>query len=183
MNERIKELRKNLDLTMEKFGARLGVGKTAISKLENGERNLTDLMFKSICREFNVNEEWLRNGTGEPFTPAPVDALCQLKQDYSLSDADYVMVEKFVNLRPETRQAVFNYMKEVASSFERSGVEPFSPAYGNVPPQSMDNVLNAGPETGSSHKLSIEEQVEDYRRQLEAEEKAAGESPALRKDA
>ena len=47
MNERIKELRKNLDLTMEKFGARLGVGKTAISKLENGERNLTDLMFKS----------------------------------------------------------------------------------------------------------------------------------------
>lgn len=183
MNERIRELRKKLNLTMEKFGARLGVGKTAISKIEKGDNSITDQMFKSICREFNVNEEWLRNGTGEPFNPAPVDALCQLKQDYSLSDADCVMVEKFVNLRPETRQAVFNYMKEVAASFERSDVEPFSPAYGNGPPRPMDDVWNARPETGSSHKPSIEEQVEDYRRQLEAEEKAVGESPALRKDA
>ena len=60
MNERIRALRKELNLTMEKFGIRLGVGKTAISKLENGERNLTDQMFKSICREFNVSEDWLR---------------------------------------------------------------------------------------------------------------------------
>ena len=62
MNERIKELRKALGLTLEKFGERLGVGKTAISKIENGERGVTDQMFKSICREFNVREEWLRTG-------------------------------------------------------------------------------------------------------------------------
>ena len=67
--ERIKELRKYLDLTMEKFGERLGVGKTAISKLENNERNLTDQMAISICREFNVNETWLRTGEGEMFEP------------------------------------------------------------------------------------------------------------------
>ena len=108
MKERVKELRKKLGLTLEKFGEKLGVTKQTVSRIENGVNSLTDQMFKSICREFNVNEEWLRNGTGEPFNPAPVDALCQLKQDYSLSDADCVMVEKFVNLRPETRQAVFN---------------------------------------------------------------------------
>lgn len=67
MNNRIKELRKALNLTLEKFGNRLGVSKTAISKLEKGENNVTDQMFKSICREFNVNEEWLRNGIGEMF--------------------------------------------------------------------------------------------------------------------
>ena len=67
--ERIKELRKYLDLTMEKFGERLGVGKTAISKLENNERNLTDQMAISICREFNVDETWLRTGEGEMFKP------------------------------------------------------------------------------------------------------------------
>ena len=67
--ERIKELRKYLDLTMEKFGERLGVGKTAISKLENNERNLTDQMAISICREFNVNETWLRTGEGDMFEP------------------------------------------------------------------------------------------------------------------
>ena len=66
MQNRIKELRKNvLKLTMEKFGERLGVGKTAISNIENGNRNVTEQMCKSICREFGVNEEWLRYGTGD----------------------------------------------------------------------------------------------------------------------
>ena len=68
MNERIRELRKLLGFTLEKFGAPLGVGKTAISKIENGERGVTDKMVKSICREYNVNEEWLINGTGDMFT-------------------------------------------------------------------------------------------------------------------
>lgn len=68
MNERIRELRKLLGFTLEKFGAPLGVGKTAISKIENGERGVTDQMVKSICREYNVNEEWLINGTGDMFT-------------------------------------------------------------------------------------------------------------------
>ena len=66
-NERIRELRKTLHLTMEEFGQRLGVGKTAISKIENGDRSLTEQMFLAICREYNVRPEWLRNGTGEPF--------------------------------------------------------------------------------------------------------------------
>ena len=48
---------------------RLGVGKTAISKLENNERSLTDQMAKSIYREYGVNEEWLKTGEGEMFKP------------------------------------------------------------------------------------------------------------------
>lgn len=68
MNERIRELRKSLGLTLEKFGAPLGVGKTAISKIENGERGVTDQMLISICREYNVNEKWILNGTGEMFS-------------------------------------------------------------------------------------------------------------------
>lgn len=67
--ERIKEIRKCLNLTMEKFGGRLGVGRTAISNIENNNRNLTDQMAISICREFNVDENWLRTGEGEMFKP------------------------------------------------------------------------------------------------------------------
>ena len=67
MNERMRNLRKYLGLTMEKFGEQLGVGKTAISNIENGNRNVTEQMCKSICREYNVNEVWLRTGTGEMF--------------------------------------------------------------------------------------------------------------------
>lgn len=65
--QRVRMLRKELDLTLEKFAKPLGVGKTAISNIENESRNLTDQMIISICREYNVNEEWLRSGEGTPF--------------------------------------------------------------------------------------------------------------------
>ena len=65
--QRVRELRKALQLTLEKFCKPLGVGKTAISKIENGENNLTDQMILAICREYNVDENWLRTGEGEMF--------------------------------------------------------------------------------------------------------------------
>ena len=68
VNERVKEIRKSNNLTMDKFGERIGVTKSAISKIEKGERGVTDQMIKSICREFGYNEEWLRNGI-EPKKP------------------------------------------------------------------------------------------------------------------
>lgn len=60
--ERVREIRKTLNLTLDKFGEKLGVGKAALSRIENGSNNVTDQMLKSICREFNVREEWLRTG-------------------------------------------------------------------------------------------------------------------------
>ena len=68
INERIRDLRKTLlSLTMEEFGKRVGVGKSAISDIENGRNGVSGNMFNSICREFNVRPEWLRDGEGEPF--------------------------------------------------------------------------------------------------------------------
>lgn len=73
MKERIKELRKTLGLTLESFGDKVGVGKSTISRIENGTNGLTEQMILSICREFNVNEEWLRTGTGEMFKDMTLD--------------------------------------------------------------------------------------------------------------
>lgn len=67
--ERVRILRKELSLSQEIFGKKLSVRKTAISKIERGENCLTDRMLKSICREFNVNDEWLRSGKGDMFLP------------------------------------------------------------------------------------------------------------------
>ena len=66
--ERLKMLRKDkLGLTLEKFGEKLHVGKSAISDIERGRNNLSDQMLYAICREFGVNETWLRTGEGKPF--------------------------------------------------------------------------------------------------------------------
>ena len=71
--ERVKQARKSLCLTMEKFGERLGVTKTAISLIESGKNNLTDANIKAICREFNVDYIWLTTGEGEMFVDSDDD--------------------------------------------------------------------------------------------------------------
>lgn len=71
--ERIKDVRNSLGLTLEKFGEKLGVTKTAISRLEKGERSLTEQMTKSICREFSVDYLWLTTGEGEMFVETDDD--------------------------------------------------------------------------------------------------------------
>lgn len=92
LNERIKELRKSLGLTLEKFGERLGVGKTAINKLEKGENNVTDQMVKSICREFSVNEEWLRDGVGEPYIIPDDDITAVVENILDNPDDDFYRI-------------------------------------------------------------------------------------------
>lgn len=69
MNERIKEIRKDLGMTLEKFGEPIGLKKSALSLLESGRNALTDRTIKDICRVYNVNEEWLRTGEGEMYLP------------------------------------------------------------------------------------------------------------------
>jgi transcriptional regulator with XRE-family HTH domain len=76
--ERVKEIRKGLNLTLEKFGERVGVTKQTVSRIENGVNNLTDQMTLAICREFSVNEHWLRTGEGEPYIKGSDDELAEL---------------------------------------------------------------------------------------------------------
>ena len=73
MNERMKELREALGLSQEALGSRVGVTRGAISRIEGGTNGVTTAMVMSLCREFNVNEEWLRTGSGEMFNERSTD--------------------------------------------------------------------------------------------------------------
>lgn len=67
MKNRIKELRKALELNQTEFGDKIGVKQGSIASYESGARVPLDAVINSICREFNVNEDWLRTGDGEMF--------------------------------------------------------------------------------------------------------------------
>ena len=116
MNERIKQLRKELGLTLEKFGERIGLRKSSLSQIENGVHGVTEQLIKSICREFNVNENWLRTGEGEMFVQKTLDdeiasfiQTIQLEKDdsfkkkfikmlSSLDEADWTKLEPMFKL-------------------------------------------------------------------------------------
>lgn len=67
LNERLRKLRKTLDLTQQTFADRIGIARGNIGSYEVGKSNLSDAVISLICREFNVNEHWLRTGEGEMF--------------------------------------------------------------------------------------------------------------------
>lgn len=67
MESRIRYIRKQAELTQVEFGEKIGVKGNTVTNYENGLRNPTDAVILSICREFNVNEVWLKTGKGEPY--------------------------------------------------------------------------------------------------------------------
>lgn len=67
MKDRIKKIRKELDLTQQKFADKLGTSRDNIGGYETGRRTPSEAVISLICKEFNVNEEWLRHGSGEMF--------------------------------------------------------------------------------------------------------------------
>lgn len=73
MNERIKEIRKYFGLNQTEFGCKIGVKQGSVAAYESGARIPLDSVILSICREFNVNETWLRTGEGEPYVQLDVD--------------------------------------------------------------------------------------------------------------
>lgn len=117
MNTRIKELRSEfLNLSQEQFGERIGLSKSGISNIESGVRNVTDKHIKLICSEFDVREEWLRTGKGEPFVKTTASVMEQLRSKYSLNDFDYNFVYEYLKLSPERRAAVREFFQSVIAA-------------------------------------------------------------------
>ena len=111
--ERVNQIRKTLDLTLEKFGEKLGVQKSSISKIEKDRVALSDQMAKSICREYNVNYDYLMYGEGEMFDDLPQTIVDELCAQYDLNDFDKALVEMYVALPAGYRERIKEYMKQL----------------------------------------------------------------------
>ena len=118
--ERVLEIRNALGLTMDKFGEKLGVQKSAISKIEKDRVNLSDQMVKLICREYNVNYDWLMDGEGEMFSDLPQTVLDELCSQYELDDLDRFIVELYVGLPKNVRDGIKARAKDLIQKREVS---------------------------------------------------------------
>lgn len=114
MNERIRELRKTLGLTLEKFGEPIGVKKSTLSSMENGVSGVTTQMVKSICREYNVNEEWLVNGTGEMFSEIDREDQIMRWAASVLKEDSTSFRKRFVAMLSSLREEDWHFLEEKA---------------------------------------------------------------------
>lgn len=111
--ERVKEIRKALGLTLDKFGEKLGVKKQTVSRIENGINNVTEQMILSICREYNVNYDYLTYGDGEMFEDLPETILDELCIEYDLDDGDRDILNFYLGLPADARDAIKKQIKKI----------------------------------------------------------------------
>lgn len=110
-NNRVKELRKMLNLSQESFGENLGIQKASISRIEKGVNGLTTQLAKLISKTYNVNYLWLTEGKGEMFE-APGSALDDLAMQYDLNEIDLYLIKAYLDMpkdeRAEFSEAILN---------------------------------------------------------------------------
>lgn len=123
MKERIRQLRKTLKLNQSDFGKKVGVKGNTIGNYELGLRSPSEAVIFSICREFNVNEKWLRNGNGEMFKKPSneigyyVEDLLEYNgQGNPLYDIIIEMMKKYHDLDEKSQTVIRNYFKNISDS-------------------------------------------------------------------
>lgn len=132
-------------MNQKEFGSRIAAAQTYLSSIENGQREVTEKIIKLISFEFNVNEDWLRTGEGEMFVQEETFSLDEKAKRYNLSELEVDIMRGYMELPPTTRN-------ELIGLFGR--------------------IYRRHAETSATTvEDEIEEEVESYRKELEAEKK------------
>ena len=116
IGDRIGEIISTLKIKKVYFAEQLKIDQSYVTQLTNGRRNPSDRLVSDICEKFNISEKWLRTGEGEMFSPKASAAMEALARERGLTHSDFVLIEKFLNLKPESRVAIAEYMLEVAAA-------------------------------------------------------------------
>ena len=165
MKDRLRKLRKTLDLTQSEFAERIGTVQNTITGYESGRRNPSGPVISAICKEFNVNKDWLLNNEGEMFNPSSNDAINELTKKYDLSNTIRLFIEKLVTLNPKDQEVVTNFLISFASNMQalkESGIDFYET------PNTVSDSKCTYPEPKDTDML-IKEKLASYEAELRAE--------------
>lgn len=118
-NERIKFLRKELGLTQNEFGEKIGLKKSAISQIENGSTSSNPRIVQLICTAFNISEKRLTEGKGDMYTSDEDAILEKLTNMYDLSEDQVIFVRRWLELPDSAREAVVEYVFSIANALAK----------------------------------------------------------------
>lgn len=149
INDRIKDVRKQLHKTQTEFARELGFGQSGIAEIERSTRNITDRHIKAICSIFKVNEDWLRYGKGEMFINDSFTVVEKLAKELNMTQREMNVLTVFLKFPPEDRQKIMDYGEKFVTELIK---------------QRKENELKE-----EKDRAAIEAEVEAYRKELEAE--------------
>lgn len=163
MNTRIKKIREKFTLTQEEFGKKIGAARNTIANYESGNRSPSNAVILSICREFKINEEWLRYGTGSMYI-AP-------------SREQEIATITSTLLKEETESFKYRLIKALCS-LGNADWEMLEKLAINI----ANDSSNSTALPSNNLKQQIDAKVEEYRQELELEARQTAESSAYDKE-
>lgn len=114
IGQRINVVRKKLNLTLEKFGEKIGISKVSVRAKEKGINNPSEQTIKLICSVYNVDYAWLTQGVGEDiFISIPESKIDQIMEDYGLTEKERPLVRGYLEAPEEVRQQVADYLNSI----------------------------------------------------------------------
>lgn len=181
INERIKHVRKSLDLNQGEFGERIKLKQGAISKMEQDGSTVTDQNIRMICETFNVTETWLRTGEGPQQRETREALLSKLAEQYSLSPDGVDIIRAVLSLSPSEWDAAVGIIRSLATSLagdhiggadKMATIEKSS----TVAPTNEDSSAVAPHLRDATKMVDIDKEVAAYRAELEAQQKGPSRS-------
>lgn len=113
MNERLKEFRKSIGMTQEKFASKIGLSRNFIAQIELGTKTPSPRTISDICREFHINPEWLLEGKGEPIKDSDIN-FGEICADIGIHDPEArAAIEKYYYLSDEHKKAFWEIMEKL----------------------------------------------------------------------
>lgn len=155
MNKRLRQLRKTLDMTQKEFGERIGVKGNTIAQYEIGRNEPIDAVLSLICREFNVNEEWLRNGTGEMFIERSRDEQITNFINDILSNEKATFKKRLISVLSALGESEWEVLEQIAINIVEQKEDTSTKSQSYISP-----VLNAAHER-TDIKLTKEGKIHD----------------------
>lgn len=113
INERVKQIRQDLNLSQKSFAEEMGLSRDVISNIEYGRTDVKENVIKSICKFYRVNYFWLTEGKGDPYLGPPDILMDDVVERYSLDEFDRKIVEEYVKLDPDSRSAIKKFIQNV----------------------------------------------------------------------
>ena len=127
INERVKTLRKDKKLNQKQFAAALGLTQSGVSYMEQNGSTVSDASIKAICSVYNVNEEWLRDGTGPMYIQPQSFSLDEFVKQHGASQLELDIVKAYFELEPDLRRLLVQHFKDRISADETAGEQEAEP--------------------------------------------------------
>ena len=119
IGNRLKTIRKALDLNQTDFGTRINLSQTTIGQYEKETRPITERVISQLVSEFHINEEYLRHGTGDMFIDQKPKLVRQLAEELALSDREQRLLLTFLEFPPDTRNQILDFAQDFVSKLQQ----------------------------------------------------------------